>query len=329
MKRREFIILVGGATAAWPVAARAQQPTGTRRLGVLMNFRSDASEGQARIAALMQALQKLGWNEGDNIRTDVRWPGDDTERYRKYSEELVGLNPDVILASASQSVAALQRITRSVPVVFANIVDPVGAGYVTSLARPGGNITGFTAFEYSIGGKWLELLKQIAPRVTRIAVLRDPAYAAGIGQFAAIQSAALSPAVELSAIDPRDVDELKRSLDTFAGEPNGGLIVTASTSATAHHELINSLALRHRMPAIHAFRYSILSGGLASYGPNTIDVFRRAATYVDRILKGAKPSELPVQAPNKYELVINLKTARTLGLDIPPMLLATADEVIE
>jgi putative tryptophan/tyrosine transport system substrate-binding protein len=329
MKRREFIMLVGGATAAWPVAARAQQPTGTRRIGVLMNFRSDASEGQARIAAFMQALQKLGWNEGDNIRTDVRWPGNDTERYRKYSEELVGLNPDVILASASQSVAALQRITRSVPVVFANIVDPVGAGYVTSLARPGGNVTGFTAFEYSIGGKWLELLKQIAPRVTRIAVLRDPAYAAGIGQFAAIQSAALSPAVELSVIDPRDVDELKRALDTFAGEPNGGLIVTASTSATAHHELINSLALRHRMPAIHAFRYSILSGGLASYGPNTIDVFRRAATYVDRILKGAKPSELPVQAPNKYELVINLKTARTLGLEIPPMLLATADEVIE
>jgi putative tryptophan/tyrosine transport system substrate-binding protein len=328
MRRRQFITLIGAAVA-WSLAARAQQPTPMRRIGVLMNFGADASEGQARVAAFMQALQKLGWNEGDNVRTEVRWPGDDVERYRKYSEELVGLNPDVILASASQSVAALQRITRSVPIVFANIVDPVGAGYVTSLARPGGNVTGFTAFEYSIGGKWLELLKQIAPRVTRIAVIRDPAIASGIGQFAAIQSAALSPALELSAIDPRDVGELKRALDTFAGEPNGGLIVTASASATSHHDSINSLAMRHRMPAIHAFRYSILSGGLASYGPNTIDVYRRAAIYVDRILRGAKPSELPVQAPNKYELVINLKVARTLGLEIPPALLATADEVIE
>jgi putative tryptophan/tyrosine transport system substrate-binding protein len=328
MKRREFITLVGGAAGAWLVAARAQQPTGMRRIGVLMNFRSDAAEGQARLAAFMQTLQKLGWNEGDNVRTDVRWPGDEIELYRKYSEELVGLNSDAILASASQAVAALQRITRSVPIVFANVVDPVGAGYVRSLARPGGNTTGFTAFEYSIGGKWLELLKQMAPLVTRIAVLRDPAFAAGIGQFAAIQSAA-SSAVELSAIDPRDTDELKRALDTFAGEPNGGFIVTASASTATHMDLINSLAIRHRLPAIHAFRYGVLSGGLASYGPNTIDIFRRAATYVDRILKGAKPSELPVQAPNKYELVINLKVAKTLGLEIPPALLATAHEVIE
>jgi putative ABC transport system substrate-binding protein len=215
-----------------------------------------------------------------------------------------------------------------VPIVFANIVDPVGAGYVASLARPGGNITGFTAFEYRIGGKWLELLKEIAPLVTRIAVIRDPAIASGIGQFAAIQSAATS-AMELSVIDPRDADGLKRALEIFAREPNGGLIVTASASATIHHELINSLAVGHRLPAIHAFRYSILSGGLASYGPNTIDIFRRAATYVDRILRGAKPSELPVQAPTKYELVINLKTAKTLGLEIPPALLTTADEVIE
>jgi putative ABC transport system substrate-binding protein len=330
MKRRQFIMLIGGAAVTWPFAARAQQPTGTRRIGVLMNFRSDASEGQARIAAFMQAMQKLGWNEGDNVRTDIHWAGDDdTERYRKYAEELIGLKPDVILASGSLSVAALQRITRNVPIVFANVVDPVGAGYVTSLARPGGNITGFASFENSIGGKWLELLKQIAPRVTRIAVIRDPTIASGIGQFAAIQAAALSPPVELSVIDPRDVGELKRALDTFAGQPNGGLIVTASTSATSHRDLINSLALRHRLPAIHAFRYSILSGGVASYGPNTIDFFRRAATYVDRILKGAKPSELPVQAPTKYELVINLKTAKTLGLEIPPALLATADEVIE
>jgi putative tryptophan/tyrosine transport system substrate-binding protein len=327
MRRREFITLVGGA-ATWSFAARAQQSTGMRRIGVLMNFGSDAPESQARIAAFVLALQKLGWNEGDNVHTDIRWAGDDTERYHKYAEELVRLNPDVILASASASVTALQRITRSVPIVFTNVADPVGAGYVNSLARPGGNTTGFTAFEYSIGGKWLELLKQIAPRVTRIAIIRDPAFAAGIGQFAAIQSAA-SSAVELSVIDPRDVGELKRAIDTFAAEPNGSLIVTASPSATSHHELINSLALRHRIPAIHAFRYSLLSGGVASYGPNTIDTFRRAATYVDRILKGAKPSELPVQAPTKYELVINLKVAKTLGLEIPPALLATADEVIE
>ena len=241
---------------------------------------------------------------------------------------LVEQNPDVILASTSLAVAALQRISRSVPVVFANVVDPVGAGYVISLARPGGNTTGFIAFEYSIAGKWLELLKQIAPRVTRIAVLRDPAYASGIGQFAAIQSAA-SSVVELSVIDPRDAGQLKRALETFALEPNGGLIVTASASAAAHHELINALATHHRLPAIHAFRYAILDGGLASYGPNTTDGFRRAATYVDRILKGAKPSELPVQAPNRYELVVNLKVAKTLGLEIPPTLLATADEVIE
>jgi putative tryptophan/tyrosine transport system substrate-binding protein len=327
MKRREFIGLIG-ASAAWPLAARAQQLTGTRRIGVLMNFRSDMSEGRERMAAFTQALQKLGWNEGDNVRTDIRWAGDDIERFRKYSEELVEQNPDVILASTSLAVAALQRISRSVPVVFANVVDPVGAGYVISLARPGGNTTGFIAFEYSIAGKWLELLKQIAPRVTRIAVLRDPAYASGIGQFAAIQSAA-SSVVELSVIDPRDADGLKRALDTFALEPNGGLIVTASASAAAHHELINSLATHHRLPAIHAFRYAILDGGLASYGPNTTDGFRRAASYVDRILKGTKPSELPVQAPNRYELVVNLKVAKTLGLEIPPTLLATADEVIE
>jgi putative ABC transport system substrate-binding protein len=327
MKRRKFITLIGGA-AVLPLVARAQQPAGARRIGVLMNFHSDASEGQERVAAFTQALQKLGWNEGDNVRTDIRWAGDDIERFRKYSEELVEQNPDVILASTSLAVAALQRISRSVPVVFANVVDPVGAGYVISLARPGGNTTGFIAFEYSIAGKWLELLKQIAPRVTRIAVLRDPAYASGIGQFAAIQSAA-SSVVELSVIDPRDAGQLKRALETFALEPNGGLIVTASASAAAHHELINSLATHHRLPAIHAFRYAILDGGLASYGPNTTDGFRRAATYVDRILKGAKPSELPVQAPNRYELVVNLKVAKMLGLEIPPTLLATADEVIE
>jgi putative tryptophan/tyrosine transport system substrate-binding protein len=327
MRRRQFIAGLAGA-AAWPLAAQAQQPTATRRIGVLMNFGADAPEGQARVAAFIQALQKLGWNEGDNVRIDVRWPGDDSERFRKYAEELVGLNPDVILASAGQAVGALQRITQSVPIVFANVIDPVGAGYVASLARPGGNTTGFTSFEYSIGAKWLELIKQIAPRVTRIAVLRDPAYAAGIGQFAAIQTAATS-AVELSVIDPRDPGDLKRSIATFAREPNGGLIVTGSASAAVHNELINSLAMQHRLPAIYPFRYEVLSGGLASYGPNTVNIFGRAATYVDRILKGAKPSDLPVQAPNKYELVINLKVAKALGLEVPPALLATADEVIE
>ncbi len=327
MRRREFIVGLGSAIAS-PLLAHAQQPERMRRVGVLMNFRSEASEGQKRVAAFKKALQDLGWNEGDNVRIEVRWAGDDVEHFRRYSEELIGINPDVILASASQGLAAMQRATRSVPIVFVNIVDPVGAGYVTSLARPGGNTTGFTAFEYSIGGKWLELLKEMAPRVTRIAVLRDPAYPSGIGQFAAIESVA-SSAVELSVIDPRDAAELKRALDTFAREPNGGLIVTASVSATAHYEMINTLAVQHRLPAIHPFRYSISSGGLASYGPNTIDVYRRAAAYVDRILRGAKPSELPVQAPTRYELVINLKVARTLGLEIPPALLATADEVIE
>jgi putative tryptophan/tyrosine transport system substrate-binding protein len=328
MRRREFISLLGGAAATWPLAAWAQRPTATRRIGVLMNFRPDAPEGQARVSAFVQALQKLGWNEGDNVRIDMRWAGDDIERHRRYAEELVKPNPDVILASASQSLAALQPITRSVPVVFANLIDPVGAGYVSSLARPGGNITGFTSFEYRIAGKWLELLQAIAPRVTRIAVLRDPAYAAGIGQFAAIQSAA-SSALELSVIDPRDADGLEGAIDTFAREPSGGLIVTGSTPAATHHELINALAIRHRLPSIHPYRYGVLSGGLASYGPNTIDLFRRAATYVDRILKGAKPSELPVQSPNRYELLVNLKTAKTLGLEIPPALVATADDVIE
>lgn len=328
MKRRDFMMLVASATAAWPFAAWSQQPTGTRRIGVLMNFRADASEGQARVAAFTQALQKLGWREDDNVRIDTRWAEDDIDRHRKYAEELVELKPNVILASASQSVAALQQITRSVPVVFANLIDPVGAGYISSLARPGSNITGFTSFEYRIAGKWLELLKAIAPRVTRIAVLRDPAYPAGIGQFAAIQSAA-SSALDLSVIDPRDTDGLERAIETIAREPGGGLIVTGSTPAAAHHELINSLAIRHGLPSIHPYRYGVLSGGLACYGPNTIDLFRRAATYVDRILRGEKPNELPVQAPNRYESVINLKTAKTLGLEVPPALLATADDVIE
>ena len=327
-RRREFITLLGGS-AAWPLAARAQQPEGMRRVGVLMNFPSNDEEGQARITAFAQALQKLGWTEGGNVRTHTRWAADDVDRYRRYAEELVALTPDVILASGSPSVEALLRVTRSVPIVFANVIDPVGAGFVTSMARPRGNTTGFTAYEYSISGKWLELLKEFAPNVTRIAVLREPSIAAGIGQFAAIQSAASSSGVELSAIDSRDTGEIGRALAAFAHEPNGGVIITASSSAVTHRELIISLATRYRLPNVYPFRYYPASGGLASYGPDTIAEFKRASVYVDRILKGEKPADLPVQAPTKYETVINLKTAKALGLSVPEMLLARADEVIE
>ena len=329
MRRREFITLLGSA-ATWPLAARAQHPgERMRRIGVLMNIPSNDEEGQARITAFAQALQKLGWTEGGNVRTHTRWAADDVDRYRRYAEELVALTPDVILASGSPSVEALLRVTRSVPIVFANVIDPVGAGFVTSMARPRGNTTGFTAYEYSISGKWLELLKEFAPNVTRIAVLREPSIAAGIGQFAAIQSAASSSGVELSAIDSRDTGEIGRALAAFAHEPNGGVIITASSSAVTHRELIISLATRYRLPNVYPFRYYPLSGGLASYGPDTIAEFKRASVYVDRILKGEKPADLPVQAPTKYETVINLKTAKALGLQISPMLLTRADEVIE
>jgi putative ABC transport system substrate-binding protein len=300
-----------------------------RKIGVLMNFPSRDEEGQARVTAFAQALQKLGWTEDKNARTDTRWAADDADRYRRYSEELLALTPDVILASASPSVAALLRVTRSVPIVFANVIDPVGAGFVASMARPRGNATGFTAFEYSISGKWLELLKEITPNLTRVAVLREPSIAAGIGQFAAIQSAAASSGVELSAIDSRDAGEIERALAEFAHEPNGGVIITASSEAAIHRELIISLATRYRLPNVYPFRYFVASGGLASYGPDSIANFKRAAAYVDRILKGEKPADLPVQAPTKYELVINLKAAKTLGIEIPPTVLARADEVIE
>ena len=329
MRRREFIAALGGTAAAWPLAVSAQQVERKRRIGVLLNFRLDDAEGQARVLAFGQALQELGWIEGDNVRTDTRWAGDDAELYRRYAEELVALAPDVILAGSSPSVAALQRATNSVPIVFAFVVDPVGAGFVTTLARPGGNATGFTAFEYSISGKWLELLKKIAPNVTRVAVLRDPAVAAGIGQFAAIQSTVSSSAVELSSIDTRDASEMERALDKFAREPDGGVIETASVSGTTHRETIISVVKRQRLPTVYPFRYYVLAGGLASYGPDPIDQYKRAAKYVDRILKGAKPSDLPVQAPTKYYLVINLQTANAIGLAISPTLLATADEVIE
>ena len=330
MKRREFITLLGGAAATWSLATRAQQPERMRKIGALMNFAANDEEGKARVVAFAQALQKLGWTEGRNLRTDTRWAAaDDADHYRRYSEELVALAPDVILASASPSVAALQRITRSIPIVFAYVIDPVGAGYVTSMARPGANITGFTSFEYSLSGKWLELLKEIAPNLSRVAVVREPSIASGIGQFAAIQSAASSSGVDLSAIDPRDAGEMERAIAAFASEPNGGVIVTASGSAVTHRELIISLMMRYHLPNVYPFRYYSAIGGLASYGPDSIEYFKLAATYVDRILRGEKPAALPVQAPTKYQLVINLKTAKALGIDVPATLLARADEVIE
>ena len=329
MRRREFITLLGGAAAAWPLAARAQQAERVRRIGVLMNLSADDPEGQARLAAFLQGLQQAGWSVGGNIRIDYRWGAGDAELFRKYAAELVALAPDVFLASGNPSVTALQQATRSVPIVFAPIADPVASGFVESLARPGGNITGFSAFEYSISGKWLELLKELSPRVSRAAILRDLALSHGSGQLGAIQSVAPSLRVELSPVSVGDAGALERAVAAFARSANGGLIVTPSPWAATHRDLIIALAARHRLPAVYCFRYFITSGGLISYGPDSIDPFRRAAAYVDRILKGEKPADLPVQAPTKYELVINLKTAKALGIDVPPTLLARADEVIE
>jgi putative ABC transport system substrate-binding protein len=326
MRRRAFIRLLSGAAVARPFLASAQQPEQMRRIGVLMNTRVNEAEGQARVTAFVQGLEKLGWTDGRNVRINIRWAGDDAGLYRSYATELVA--SDVIVASASPSVAALQQATRSVPIVFANVIDPVGAGFVDSLARPGGHTTGFTVFEYSISGKWLELLKEIAPKVTRVAVIRDTSVT-GIGQFAAIQSTAPSLGVELNPIAVRDVGEIEQAVAAFARSANGGLIVTASSLVVPHRDLIFMLAARYRLPALYPFRFYATAGGLASYGPDSIDNFTRAAGYVDRILKGEKPSDLPVQAPTKYELVINLKTAKALGLTISPSLLATADEVIE
>jgi putative ABC transport system substrate-binding protein len=327
MRRREFISLLGSTAAAWPLAAHAQQADRMRRVGVLVNRVADDPEEQARLAAFRQRLQELGWTEGRNLRIDYRWAAADADRSRTYAAELIALAPDVILAASSQNVAALQQTATIVPIVFANIVDPVGAGFVARLARPGGNTTGFTFFEYSLSGKWFELFREIAPNLTRIAILRDPATAAGIGQFAVIQAVAFG--VELSPIGVRDGGEIERDVAAFAREPNGGLIVTASSGASLHRELIIRLAAQHRLPAVYPFRSFVTSGGLISYGPDPSDPFRRAADYVDRILKGEKAADLPVQAPTKYELAINLKTAKALGLTMSPSLLARADQVIE
>jgi ABC-type uncharacterized transport system substrate-binding protein len=329
MKRREFITLLGGA-AAWPLAAGAQQAERMRRIGVLVASAADDSEFQARMAAFLQGLAQLGWSDGRNVQIDIRWATTSADDLRRHAAELAALAPDVLVAaSGTATVAPLLQATRTVPIVFVVVVDPVGAGFVASLGRPGGNATGFTMFEYGLSGKWLELLKQIAPSMTRAAVLRDPAVASGIGQFAAVQAVAPSLGVELSPVDARDASEIERAVTAFARSGNGGLIVTPSAVANRHRDLIVTLAARHRLPAVYAWRYYVIAGGLISYGPDSIDQYRRAAGYVDRILKGEKPADLPVQAPTKYELVINLKTARALGLEVPPMLLARADEVIE
>jgi putative ABC transport system substrate-binding protein len=328
IERRKFLATLGGA-AAWPLAARAQQTDRVRRIGVLMNLTADDPEAPGRVAAFARGLGELGWTIGRNVRIDTRWAGGDADRSRRYAAELITLAPDVILAPGSLTVGPLLQATRTVPIVFVHVADPVGAGFVNSLARPGGNATGFILFEYATSAKWLELLKQIAPGVTRVAVIRDPAITGGIGQWGAIQTAAPSFGVEVSPINIHDAGDIERAVAAFARASNGGLILTGSALAAVHRNLIITLAARHKLPAVYFERFFVAAGGLISYGPNLVDQFRRAADYVDRILKGAKPADLPVQAPTKYELVINLKTAKALRIDIPPTLLARADEVIE
>jgi putative ABC transport system substrate-binding protein len=328
MKRREFICLIGGA-AAWPLAAHAQRRQGLRRIGMLMPLVADDPESQVRLAAILQALAQLGWIVGSNLQIDIRWAGASETVIRKHAAELVAVAPELIVATGSAVVGPLLQVTRTIPIVFVVVPDPVGAGFVDSLARPGGNATGFINFEYGLGVKWLELLKEIAPRTTRVAVLRDPALAVGSGQFGAIQGAAPSFSVELRPIDVRDAGEIERAVATFARAPNGGVILIGSAHSIVHRDLLIRLSAQHKLPAIYFLRQYPAHGGLLSYGPDIVDQYRRAAAYVDRILTGEKPADLPVQAPTKYELVINLKTAKALGLTVPPALLARADDVIE
>jgi putative ABC transport system substrate-binding protein len=328
VKRREFISLLGGAAAGWPLAAGAQSER-MRRIGVLTPFAADDSESMARIAAFLQGLGELGWAVGRNVRIDYRWSAGDPDRTRKAATELVALAPDVILATGTPVTAALQQASLSVPIVFAQVPDPVANGFVASLARPGGNTTGFTTYDYAGSAKWVEVLKEIAPGVTRAAVLRDPTIASGIGQLGAVLAVAPSLGIEMSPIGVRDASEIEGAVTAFAREPNGGLIVLASPLSIVQRKLIIALAARHRLPAVYGLRFFVVDGGLISYGPDSVEPYRRAAGYVDRILKGEKPADLPVQAPTKFELVINLKTAKALGLEIPPTVLARADEVIE
>jgi putative tryptophan/tyrosine transport system substrate-binding protein len=329
VKRRAFITLLGGAAAAWPLAARAQHREKMRRIGALMPYAANDPQVQIRNAAFLQGLQQLGWTVGHNVEIEYRWSGGNIDDTRKYAAELVALALDVIFAPGSAAVGPLLQTSRTVPIVFALIPDPVGSGFVNSLARPGGNVTGFSSYDYGIAAKWLELIKEIAPNVTRAAVVRDPAIIAGIGQWGAIQSASPSVAIEVSPVNMTDAGEIERAVAAFAHGPNGGLIVTGSALTVIHRDHIIALAARHNLPAIYSDRYFVAAGGLISYGPDLIDQFRRAASYVDRILKGEKPADLPVQQPTKYELVINLKTAKNLGLDLPASVLARADEVIE
>jgi putative ABC transport system substrate-binding protein len=328
LKRREFITLLGGAATAWPLAVRAQQPERTRRISVLMssNVEPDLQTG---LAAFVQVLEQLGWAEGRNVRIETRWAGGDARQIRAYAADLAALAPDVILVNGVAAMGPLLEATHTIPIVFCGVADPVGAGLVDSLARPGGNATGFLIFEYSLSGKWLELLKEIAPGVTRAAILRDANISAGIGQFAVMQAVAPGLGVDVSAINMRDAAEIERGVTAFARSPNGGLILTGSALALVHRDLIIALAARYKLPAVYHRRYFVNVGGLISYGYNVVDHFRGAAGYVDRILKGEKPADLPVQAPTKYELVVNLKTAKALGIDVPPSLLARADDVIE
>jgi putative tryptophan/tyrosine transport system substrate-binding protein len=328
MKRREFITLLGGAAAAWPLGARAQGER-MRRIGVLMTLAADDPQGQARIAAFLLGLQQLDWTDGRNVQIDTRWAAGNADDIRRYAAELVALAPDVILAPGSTTVGPLLQATRAVSIVFVHVPDPVGAGFVDSLARPGGNATGFLSFEYGISGKWLELLREIAPGVTRVAVIRDHTISSGTGQWGAIQAVAPSLGVDVRPVNVRDASEIERAISAFARAPKSGLIVTGSALAVFHRELMVELAARHKLPAVYSQRPFVAAGGLISYGVDLIDQYRRAAGYVDRILKGEKPADLPVQAPTKYELVINLKTAKALGLEVPPTLLARADEVIE
>jgi ABC-type uncharacterized transport system substrate-binding protein len=327
MKRREFLTLIGGAAAALPRAARAQQTI--RRIGMLLPAAADDAEFQTRVGAFLEGLRQSGWTIGQNVQIDSRWATTNAVEIRRHAAELAALAPDAILTSSSPALAALQQATRTAPIVFVNVIDPVGSGFVDSLARPGGNTTGFLLFEYSLSGKWLELLKQIAPNVTRAAVFRDAGNPSGNAQFGAIQALAPSLGIEVSPINMRDAGEIERAVAAFARSTNGGLIVTGSASATLHRDLIIELAARGKMPAVYYARYYVVAGGLISYGPDFGDQFRRAAGYVDRILKGEKPADLPVQAPTKYELVANLKAAKALGLEISPSVLARADEVIE
>jgi ABC-type uncharacterized transport system substrate-binding protein len=327
--RREFITLLGGAAVAWPLAARAQQGGGMRRIGVLEPLAVDDPEALARVTAVAQGLQQLGWTAGRNVRIDYRWGAGDPDRIRQQAAELAALAPDAVLTSGTSTTEPMLRATRTVPVVFVAVVDPVGAGCVDSLAHPGGNATGFTNFEYSMGAKWLELLKEIAPAVTRAAVIRDPDFSQGAGQFSAVQTAAPSLGIEARPVNVRDPGEIERAIAAFARSGNGGLIVTGSGLAGLHRHVLVSLAARHNLPAVYFERYFVTAGGLISYGTSVVEQHRLAAGYIDRILRGEKPADLPVQAPNKYELVINLKTARALGLEIPTTVLARADEVIE